>query len=698
MSDRVQLDQANARYSQLENSYHKLLAQVQKLQTTHLSDLRNSESRFHTASSAMQQALVSKSEELVHVTNKLVGIQTRYERESGLWEKERHVMRGQLEKLSKDFSTLDHSLRHRDKSLTDSDKARKDLAERVAFREQDLIKYGKALRQRESELVTEREARIKFETQAIRLEDAMLKATADLNQTRALLEKRVNETVDYEKIKTSYAESKQELEDAMLREKNYSSEIEQLSARERKLFIQVEELNTQQRKYVNELSRVNSRHSGAVQELEVVKANEANMRAELDDAIKSKDAQNKEIINVESALRQAQNDGSRTIRELNDMHNALHEARQNTQNVQNELAQVRKISETAQGELDVCLHQLADAQVKIAGSDELRQQIAELGKRLEAETLAKLELRSQNKEKLLDVSHRITDLQSTLCQTKTELEELQKGESALRQTVRQREDAIKNQNSTIADLQNQMVSLQSQNSQTANDLEITRNRKREETLAIQEKFMQAKVSMEQDLSILRNQLAQKQSQINTYAEEAEKMRIDLSGFSSDRFSLEARVSELLASEQSYQRQIANLQAAVSQRGQENSRYSNKQHSLEDQIRRLEEELSLYRSGGAANVSDGEVHRLQNNMQQLSKRLQTQVDTLLEKEEGRSRAPSVEKHHQSKYITSPTVRIGAISPSPLNAPRLGNISQDAGKMVNEDFEYVDRLLSNPSVKP
>jgi flagellar biosynthesis GTPase FlhF len=66
----------------LEDSYEKLLKQVQQLQTSHLQDLRNTEQRFHSASSALQKALIAKAEELVLVSNKFASSEARYDRDS----------------------------------------------------------------------------------------------------------------------------------------------------------------------------------------------------------------------------------------------------------------------------------------------------------------------------------------------------------------------------------------------------------------------------------------------------------------------------------------------------------------------------------------------------------------------------------------------------------------------------------------
>lgn len=81
-SDKSLLQEERTKNELLEDSYEKLLKQVQQLQTSHLQDLRNTEQRFHSASSALQKALLAKAEELILVSNKFASSEARYERDS----------------------------------------------------------------------------------------------------------------------------------------------------------------------------------------------------------------------------------------------------------------------------------------------------------------------------------------------------------------------------------------------------------------------------------------------------------------------------------------------------------------------------------------------------------------------------------------------------------------------------------------
>ena len=113
--------------------------------------------------------------------------------------------------------------------------------------------------------------------------------------------------------------------------------------------------------------------------------------------------------------------------------------------------------------------------------------------------------------------------------------------------------------------------------------------------------------------------------------------MDISDIAADRFRLESRVSELTASESSYARQIANLSNTLSQREQETTLLSLKHGSLLEQIKRLEGEIAAYRDSGK--TKDGEVSRLQSNVTDLSRRLRSQVDILL-------------NEHESSTVSSP----------------------------------------------
>ncbi|KAI8923222.1 hypothetical protein BC831DRAFT_506155 [Entophlyctis helioformis] len=640
VSDKAMLDEERARYNHLEEAYSKLLTQVQQLQQSHLQDIRNTESRFHTASTTLQKALVLKSEETVGLSNQLTNVQARYERDMRELTKERTLLLSKVEMTEKAWKEADATLQDREKKVAELGRLRKDLAERVATREQELVKYAKALREREGDWMREKETRMKMEVKALKLEETLGERDAAIRQLHDTIERKQAEVDELSKVRSVLNETKREVDDQSRREKNYLAEIEQVTARERKLFNEVEELAAQQRKYVSEISRLNARQSTLLQDAEMSKTIEAQLRQELEQTLGKTAQQAQDLMDLEKQARQFQSDNGRLLRDVSEMQGALHELRADNQAMDKDLSQFRGIIETLKAEKETLLAQRsileADRDAKHREADDLHAQLNDVGSRLEQEIRTNGEIRQQNKDKLMSVSAKIADLQSTLSDTQLQLQDLRENESVLRQTIRQREETIRGQNATLVEMQSKLADMQGQVTRDQQDYESYKAKKRDEILSIQDRFTHAKTAMEQEIQTLRSQHAAKLAQLTSVADEASKLKVELSELSADRFSLEARVSELLAGEASYQRQVSNLQLAVNQKNQEIARLVAKHQAMVDQMRRLDDEMSAYRNGSmtagsAMHARDGEIMRLQSNMEEISKRLKSQVDLLLDRD-------------------------------------------------------------------
>lgn len=165
--------------------------------------------------------------------------------------------------------------------------------------------------------------------------------------------------------------------------------------------------------------------------------------------------------------------------------------------------------------------------------------------------------------------------------------------------------------------------------------------------------------------------------------------MDISDIAADRFRLESRVSELTASESSYTRQIANLSNTLSQREQETTLLSLKHGSLLEQIKRLEGEIAAYRDSGK--TKDGEVSRLQSNVTDLSRRLRSQVDILLNEHESSTTKTNLIPNANSLLSSTSGVRKSYVG-SPALSKQNSGIDRSASPEYSkhtiagfEDFE-------------
>ncbi|KAJ2994186.1 hypothetical protein HDV02_001765 [Globomyces sp. JEL0801] len=700
VSDKTLLEDERARNAVLEQSYEKLLLQVQNLQNTHLQDLRNSEQRFHSASSALQKALVSKSEELIEMSNKLASSQARYERESRNWAKERVSLASQVDTLSTTNSETLSKLSDRERRLGELNKLRKELAERIAGREQDLLKYGKALREREGDYTNEKETRIKLEGKLMKTEKDLEKSQNENHELQNQLQRKNIELEELSNVKLTLIELKRDHEDLTRKEKHYLQEIEQMSTRERKLYHQVEDLVNQDRKSNLEITKLNDRQNQLLKEIDDFKKLENKLRQDLANSLQEGALQEAEIVKVDKQARQYQQDTTRLLQEISTIQTQLHEVKLNNQNISKELQSVKANEDQLLKEKESLLSRISlfqmENQNKQVEIETYRQQVKDIGSQLQLESQQYSDMRSQNKEKFILVSNKIAELQDTLSDTQKQLADLQANEKVIRNTLKQREDTIRNQNAMILEADNRIQEMLANSSKDAVDLENYKNKKRDEILAIQDKYHSAKQAMDNEIAQLKLQFQQKQGNLSSCLEEISHLKAELLDMNDIKQSLEAKIQDLLISDGNLQRQVASLTSSLNQKIAEVNRLANRHMSLVDQTKRQDEELQMYRDNTTV-ARDADITRLQTNMEEISKRLKTQVDVLLDGSNEHSRVSSTNNGSNA----SPVRTRFSLSPSLTSAasPRLTSqgLTRSGDKHGEEEFD-IERMFSrNTSTK-
>ena len=688
------MDDERARNAALEDSYAQLLRQVQQLQNTHLLDLRSSEQRFHNASAALQKALVSKSEELVGLSNKLASSDARYERDSREWHKERVSLLAQVETLSTASAGQINKIADREKRLMEMNKLRKELAERIALREQDLIKYGKALRNREAEFVSEKDMRMKLEAKVHNLEQHQSERDNQFREIQTQLHRKILETEELAGLKIVFHEAKRDIEDFTRREKYYNTEIEQMANRERKLFIQVEQLTAAEKNNTQELRKLGDRQAALVKDLEERQIREERLSRELHESQSRTIKQEGEFVKLEKQFRQAQLDTNRLMQEYSNMQTSLEDTKAANQSLNQELLIWKNKDDLLEKEVEDSLAKITvlskDLGSKERECEAQKEEIRMLSEKLDHEKQHQNDLRLQSKEKFALVTTKITELQETLTETQTQLNELRSNEKNMRTSLRQKEESMKTQSQVLSEAEAKIQELLSSSAKEAIEFEQFKNRKRDEILAIQDKYTLAKQSMDTEVTQLRHQLQQKHMHYSSLSDEFGELKIVVSELAAIKLSLENKLAELSSVESSQQRQIASLHASISQKNQEISRLATKHVTLSDQTKRLDEELNLYREN-TSTARDADINRLQNNMEEISKRLKNQVDVLLDKDVDTSlthtrtlssssgspaRQPSASP---SRYVTAPSVSAKQYQNSALTS-------------INDEFDNLDKLLN------
>ncbi|KNC98053.1 uncharacterized protein SPPG_06467 [Spizellomyces punctatus DAOM BR117] len=624
------LEEERSRYAQLEGEYHKLLKEVQALHSSHLQELRNTERRYESNQRSLEKELSTKSTECSTVRKELQNWQEKYAQEAAKWTESNERLEANVQKLQKLLAENQQRAEDQEKTLHEYTQDRKELSDRLSSRTREARKIMQLLREKETECLKEKECRVQLEAHVSQLDQAVAQRDEDIKLLKSALQKRNMEHEESVNLRHAFAEARKEIDRLLRREKQYLDEVEKGGARERKLLADLEELSSQHRKYVHEVERLTARQSVYLQDIEHLKGIESNLRTELQAFVEKNAQQLEEISQMDKQLRKRHNENIRLSQDLGELRTAAGDLRTQNDSRLKEIQQFRLVEDALRAEKEELISQralhLREIQSKQQENAELSSRFAELTRRLETEISEKLDLKQQNKERLVVVADKISDLQASLTETQGQLQQFREAEASLRRAVRERDDVVDSQERRIAELQATVTSLQSQLNAETMSFESLKTKKKEEFLAVQEKFSVAKSAMEQEVGNLRANLQQKALQIEKLNEEISRLRIDGTEASADRLSLEARISELSSIEASYQRQIKLLQATINQKEQDNNVLGLKYQSVGEQLQRLQEEVNIYRN--ANNQKDDDLNRLQGD---LSRKLRNQVDLLLQRD-------------------------------------------------------------------
>ncbi|KAJ3218585.1 hypothetical protein HDU67_004889 [Dinochytrium kinnereticum] len=644
----VLLEEERSRFTQLEEEYHKLLAEVQALQTSHLQDLRNLDRRSEADLKAVQKALVIKTDECAQIQKELSQYQGRYAKESAGWisaneRLESHV--GQLDRLLKE---MEKRAENQDKAIQELTRSKKELGDMVNGKEGENRKILNLMKEKEAEWVKEKEMRMKLEVQALQLDHFVAQRDEDIKTLRLQLQKKSVEADEVVRVRGQIQEAHQDLDDLTKREKMYLDEIEQLTTRERKLFSDLEDMSNGQKRALAEIDRLTNRESSLIREIDQVKIFESKLHQEIVDARARINQESEEVATLTKQNRNLQLENARLSQEVFEAKSQVQEQKMIVEQRDMEIRGLKESEFMLRRERDDGKVELSTRQSELS---DLQKQLQDVAKRLESEVQSKIDIKHQNKEKLIAVAEKISDLQDALGETQQQISELKQNEEKLRTTIRQKEDAMASQQRQTNELQQVIAELQSNLAKESYMNETLKTKKKEELLALQEKFSTAKAAMDQEAQNLRAQLNQKQIQAHVNLDESSRLKIEVSELTADRFRLEARLTELTALESSHSRQISNLQQQLRQRDQELSLLSIKHQTLVEQLKRIDDEIQGLKASSVT-LRDGDGARVQMNINDLSRRIKTQLGILLDQ----STTPSI--------TASTTFLSGPPPPTPL----------------------------------
>ncbi|KAJ3067844.1 hypothetical protein HDU98_008961, partial [Podochytrium sp. JEL0797] len=391
-------------------------------------------------------------------------------------------------------------------SAAETRAAKKLVSDKLATREHEMKKLAVFAKDRDDAVAAERDAKLKLEVRVLQLERGLSQRQGELVKLNEMYQHKVEEAMELVKLRDRFENTCRTLDELVKREKMYLEEIEVLSTHERKL---VSDLESVTKKHARATKDLETLQTTSASDLQTAKQTEQSLRKDLIDAkthVANLDAENTQLEQIIQGGQKENNRLAEKIIHLDAVHLELQQTlkqnntqiqqfKQNESNLQSELHSLLAKIDLASTELETLERQLSDTRVL-----------------LEQETAAKIQIQQHNASRLELVAAKLTQLQQSLSDTQSQLTDLQTRETGLRDTVREREETISVQQQRILEMEQRVVELQRALEEEGSVVEGVKTRKKEELLAVQEKFMLAKQAMDAEVANLRNQLGVKTSQ------------------------------------------------------------------------------------------------------------------------------------------------------------------------------------------
>ncbi|KAJ3150050.1 hypothetical protein HDU86_006774 [Geranomyces michiganensis] len=639
------LESERTRYVQLEKDYHKLLSEVQSLQRSHRQELSDTERRRESHVRSLEKSVTSKSEECLAMHREIQLLQGKHSKEAIAWNTAKNRLDAQVGALEKLLS--EHQARERDldaevKELT-SEKA--ELSGRLTIKENEVRKMTQIIKDREEEHSTERKLRASLDEKLVLLEDLFSQREEELRDAKQMIQKLQRDAINEGAKHRSMLETAQrDTAQAVEHSNKLARELEQKEAKERKLMKQLVDISVFQANAQQNIDQLSVRFAAQTRESERIAASEVSVKRELERAHAKHARAQEEIAKLEGVISNQQIEHQTLQNELG-KHKATAEqlraqiesAKQNAEQLQTRIDTLKREDEQVRVSLTAAQHDLSSQQERMTRELQigkntiktLQEQITDLKQKLSAEATANTELKETNHSRLVQVSDKIALLQRTLNESQAQLDVFRAAEKQLRDTLAVRDETIRAQVARIKDADAAIASLQLQLDAERRQVHDFKRQKKDEFLAINEKFLAAKQAMEHEGAALRSQLQQKALHVADLEARLTQLSDDLSEADATRAQLEQRIYDLASQEEHAARTHNQLAASVTAKEHEKHLLHISNLQLTDHNARLSKEVALYRS--TADAKDTEIDHLRRNVADLTAKLSAQVQALLDRE-------------------------------------------------------------------
>ncbi|KAJ3022143.1 UNVERIFIED_CONTAM: hypothetical protein HDU68_009280 [Siphonaria sp. JEL0065] len=614
------IEQERAKYLSLESTHTALLANLSHLQQAHRADMSRLNAAHRHSLSTIQHTSREKSDRVNRTVRCLVGLLNRFSAPGSsdlvpgelLLDSDRSdgsqvvdLLVGRIESVLK--AAEDRVCMVED-TLQEVRASKKVVTEKLIQREQEMKKLAIFAKEKDDEVVMERDSKMKLEVRVLHLERNLGQRQGELSKLNELYQGKVVEAQELDRLKERFESTCRTVDELVKREKMYLDEIEAASARERKLIGDLECLHKQHDRKSKDFEALSATHAT---EISAAKDLESRLRKDLAESIKTTKKQETQLVELEKIIQGGQQENNSLAEKIIRLDSQNHEFSLSIKTFEAEISQYKQ-NEISLSVENQSLFSRLEATSNLL--HETESQLLDTRARLDDETAEKIAIQQANTSRLESVAEKITLLQQSLDEHQQQLTEYRETEANLQANLEQRDVIISEKSSRISELEQEVVDLQGSLANEGVLMENIKSKKKEELLAVQERFTLAKSAMDNEVNTLRNQLNAKSAQFSTQSDELARIKVEISELTADRFRLEARCAELTANESTTSRQTSTLAQLLRQKEQDLSVMGIKHEALVEQVRLLEEELHMYRQSSFKR--DIDMQKLQSNAEEL----------------------------------------------------------------------------------
>ncbi|KAI8817647.1 uncharacterized protein EV422DRAFT_210439 [Fimicolochytrium jonesii] len=509
------------------------------------------------------------------------------------------------------------------KEMEDVLRIKSDITRRLQMREAEVKRLEEEHRVKDA---AADEQRVMLSEKINLLEQSMNRRDDDVQKLKSAMHRQQrDDQKEIRALREALEESQRDLSEMISRNKQSSADLEESVSTCAKLSHQIGELSNTHREDQADIRELSQKCATQLEELERLLASETYLKRELAASEHRLSQMAEEKVRAETQLVSSQRTANALqldldkwrlkAEDLKGAHDQLKIAHERLVQSEGSLKSERNDL------LSIRDRQTRDIEAAASERKHLIDKISELQRAVDKEASLHADVKAQSKERLMDLAEKFRSLQKNLDEAQVEVDKFRGAERILRTALRDKEDSahkyalrVKELETTVRNQQHQLAL----DHQKVDDIKI---RKKEELLAVNDKFSAAKSAMDAQAADLRTRLQAKSAKIADLDNHLSRAKIELSEATAERLRLEARIYELTVTSESRQHELVSLQSSLAEKEREIASLHSQMASVRESAEQSQKQLKA--------LKGAEIEKVTGKVSELNKKLAAKVDELLQ---------------------------------------------------------------------